>query len=349
MKSSFPELSSWREEKRSAYLYTVISSNEKNATRQQLFSRLAQEAESQAGIWARALQQRGHSTGRYQPDSRTRIVAWLIRRLGPVRIKPILAATKIRGLSVYSSSRVLSAHPKPMSVEEVGARHQGLGNSGGLRAAVFGVNDGLVSILCLVTGVAGAAVSSVTILLTGTAGLLAGAFSMAAGEYLSMRSQREMFEYQIGLERAELAQYPEEETEELALIYLARGVPEDEAKALAQRMTADLELGLDTLAREELGLNPDELGSPWRASVSSFLAFCMGGIIPLLPFLFGVQQKALQASVFLTALALFSVGAALSLFSGRNAWWGGLRMLLIGSAAGAITYLIGSMLGSNLT
>lgn len=349
MKSSLPELSSWREEKRSAYLYTVISSLEKNAARQQLFSRLAQEAEAQAGIWAQVMQQKGHSTGRYQPDFRTCTVAWLIRRLGPVRIKPILAAIKIRGLSVYSSRRMPGSHPKPISVEEVGARHQGLSNSDGLRAAVFGVNDGLVSILCLITGVAGAAVSYATILLTGVAGLLAGAFSMAAGEYVSMRSQREMFEYQIGLERAELAQYPEEETEELALIYMARGLPDHEAKALAQRMTADPDLGLDTLAREELGLNPDELGAPWMAAISSFLAFSVGGAIPLLPFLLGIQQQALQVSIILTSLALFSVGTVLSLFSGRNAWWGGMRMLLIGAAAGAFTYLIGSLMGTSLT
>ena len=348
MKSSLPELNSWREEKRSAYLYTLISSMEKNATRQQLFSRLAQEAEGQAGIWARALQQNGHATGSYRPEFRTCIVAWLIRKLGPVRIKPILAANKIRGLSVYSSRRVLGSHPKPVSVEEVGARHHGLDNGGGLRAAVFGVNDGLVSILCLVTGVSGAAVSYATILVTGVAGLLAGAFSMAAGEYVSMRSQREMFEYQIGLERAELAQYPEEEAEELALIYMARGLPEEEARALAQHMTADLDLGLDTLAREELGLNPDELGSPLRAAISSFVAFSVGGVIPLLPYLLSIQQQGLEASITLTALALFAVGAVLSLFSGRNAWWGGLRMLLIGSAAGALTYLIGSIMGTHL-
>ena len=348
MKSSLSELSSWRDEKRSAYLYTIISSIERDATRQQLFSRLAQEAESQAGIWAKLLQEKGHSTGRYLPEVRTHIVAWLIRKLGPVRIKPILAAIKIRGLSVYSSRRILGSHPKPVSVEEVGARHHGLGRSGGLRAAVFGVNDGLVSILCLVMGVAGAAVSYTTILLAGIAGLLAGAFSMAAGEYISMRSQREMFEYQIGLERAELAQYPEEEAEELALIYIARGFSDEEAEVLAHRMTADLELGLDTLAREELGLNPDELGSPWLAAISSFVAFSVGGAIPLLPYLLGIQQQGLEASFMLTASALFGVGAILSLFSGRNAWWGGLRMLLIGSAAGALTYLIGSIMGTHL-
>jgi VIT1/CCC1 family predicted Fe2+/Mn2+ transporter len=342
------KLESWQEEKRSAYLYTVISLCEKNPTRQQLFSRLAQEAEAQAGIWAQLLQQEGRSIPRYRPDLRTCIVAWLVRRLGVGRNKPVLAAIKIRGLSIYGGQRLPGFHATPTSVEEVGARHQGIGNSGGLRAAVFGVNDGLVSIVCLVMGVAGAAAGHTTILLAGIAGLLAGAFSMAAGEYVSMRSQREMFEYQIGLERVELAQYPEEEAEELALIYAARGMPADEAKALARRMIADPEMGLDVLAREELGLNPDELGSPWVAAISSLLAFGMGGAVPLLPYIFGIQQHALKVSVILTALALFGVGAALSLFTGRNALWGGARMLLIGGSAGAITYYIGSLMGTSL-
>jgi VIT1/CCC1 family predicted Fe2+/Mn2+ transporter len=216
-----------------------------------------------------------------------------------------------------------------------------------LRAAVFGVNDGLVSIACLVMGVAGAASSNSVILLTGVAGLLAGAFSMAAGEYISMRSQREMFEYQIGLERDELAQYPNEEARELALIYVARGMAETDAKAYAQRMIADPKLGLDTLAREELGLNPDELGSPWMAASSSFFAFAVGGLVPLLPYLFAFPH-ALPAAIALTALVLFGVGAVLSLFTGRSAWLGGLRMLMIGGSAGMLTYTIGNFLGANL-
>ena len=342
-------LDNWREEKCSAYLYRVIAETEPAAWRQQLFSQLAQEAENQALIWAQQCMAAGQQApATYLPATRARIVAWLIRRLGANNIKPILAAIKIRGLSVYSNQRMLGHHPIPTSVDEVGASHHGASKSGGLRAAVFGVNDGLVSIICLVMGVTGAASSSSVILLTGIAGLLAGAFSMAAGEYISMRSQREMFEYQIGLERAELAQYPEEEAEELALIYIARGMAQDEAKALAQRMIADPELGLDTLAREELGLNPDELGSPWLAAIASFVAFSAGGLVPLLPYLLAIGQHVLQISIAVTALALFGVGATLSLFTGRRALWGGTRMLLIGGAAGALTYCIGNFLGANL-
>lgn len=342
------ELDSWEEEKRSAYLYRVIAEQEQGTPRQSLFLKLANEADSQAGLWAAEVAKSGGSVPpRYTPDLRAKVVAWLARRLGPRRIKPVLAAIKIRGLSAYSS-RHPGHHPMPTSLDEVGASHRGGGTSGGLRAAVFGVNDGLVSIACLVLGVAGAASDAAIILLTGVAGLLAGAFSMAAGEYLSMRSQREMFEYQIGLERDELAQYPEEEAGELALIYTARGLPEEEARTLAKRMIADPEMGLDTLAREELGLNPDELGSPWAAAGSSFLAFVVGGTIPLLPYVLEVQRQPLLISIALTGLALFSIGAVLSLFTGRGALRGGLRMLAIGSAAGAVTYFIGDTLGARL-
>lgn len=342
------ELESWKEEKRSAYLYRIISDQESGTPRQLLFLELAKEADSQAELWVNELKKAGHSVpAKYTPDLRVKIVAWLVRKMGPRKIKPILAAIKIRGLSVYSS-RHPAGHPMPTSLEEVGASHRGGGASGGLRAAVFGVNDGLVSIACLVMGVAGAASESAIILLTGVAGLLAGAFSMAAGEYVSMRSQREMFEYQIGLERDELAQYPEEEAGELALIYSARGLPEEEAIALAKRMIADPEMGLDTLAREELGLNPDELGSPWVAALSSFFAFVAGGVIPMLPYLLDVHRHPLLISIVLTTLSLFGVGAALSLFTGRGAFLGGLRMLLIGGTAGAVTYLIGDFLGAKI-
>jgi VIT1/CCC1 family predicted Fe2+/Mn2+ transporter len=343
------EFDSWKEEKRSAYLYRILSDHESGTPQQLLFLELAKEADDQAELWARELRKAGHNVPeKYNPDRRVKIVAWLLRRLGPRRIKPILAAIKIRGLSVYSGRRPGGQHLMPTSVDEVGASHRGSGRSGGLRAAVFGVNDGLVSIACLVLGVAGASSEAGLILLTGVAGLLAGAFSMAAGEYISMRSQREMFEYQIGLEREELAQYPDEEAGELALIYQARGMEQEEAMALAKRMIADPEMGLDVLAREELGLNPEELGSPWTAAISSFFAFVTGGTVPLLPYLLGVERDALLIAILITLLALFGIGTVLSLFTGRNAIWGGLRMLAIGSTAGAVTYFIGGLLGTNL-
>ena len=200
---------------------------------------------------------------------------------------------------------------------------------------MFGINDGLVSNASLILGVAGANSDPGVVVLTGVAGLTAGAFAMAAGEFVSVRSQRELFEYQIGLERDELAEYPEAEAQELALIYEAKGLAPGEARRLAKRLVADPEHALDTLAREELGLNPDELGSPWQAAVSSFLSFAVGAGIPLLPFVFAARAHALPIAGLLTALALFAVGATLSLFTGRGALPSGIRMLLLGALAAA--------------
>jgi VIT1/CCC1 family predicted Fe2+/Mn2+ transporter len=168
---------------------------------------------------------------------------------------------------------------------------------------------------------------------------------MAAGEYISVRSQRELFEYQIGEEREELERYPEAEAEELALIYAARGVDIEQARAMTRTLVKDKQRALDTLAREELGLNPDDLGSPWGAAGSSFLCFVIGAIVPLVPFMLGIEQHTLVWTCVLAGLSLFGVGAALALFSGRNAWFGGLRMLLIGALAGAATFGIGKLLG----
>jgi vacuolar iron transporter family protein len=224
----------------------------------------------------------------------------------------------------------------------VGRRHKSYGG-GTLRAGVFGVNDGLVSNTCLVMGVAGAAAEPSVLILTGVAGLLAGAFSMAAGEYISMLSQKEMFEHQIAQERDELERYPKEEAEELALIYAARGLPLAEARDVATKLIANPEQALDTLAREELGLNPDDLGSPSGAALSSFIAFSIGASLPLIPFLLGFGNAGVPMAAAISGAALAVVGAVLSLFSGRSALLGGLRMLLIGSAAAAATYFIGTL------
>ena len=342
------ELESWREEQRSAYLYRLLAQIEAGAPRARLFTELAKEAEEQSGIWAQAAMRKGAAQpGAFRPDVRTRLVAAMTRRLGPRAMRSILAAMKVRGMSVYSGAH--PGHPMPQAGGGPERRHRGLASGGNLRAAVFGVNDGLVSNASLILGVAGAHADPNVILLSGVAGLLAGAFSMAAGEYVSVRSQREMYEYQIGLEKEELAQYPEEEAAELALIYEARGLDAVKAKELADSMIADPDKGLDALAREELGLNPDELGSPWGAATFSFVSFAIGAIIPVLPFLMLRTGGALPASIAATATALFAVGAMLSLFTGRQAWLGGMRMLLIGGAAGAVTYLIGGLLGVGLS
>jgi VIT1/CCC1 family predicted Fe2+/Mn2+ transporter len=334
----------WHEEKRSAYLYRAMAAAEAGTPRAELFRGLAVEAEGQAAIWARQI---AGGVPEYAPDLRARLVAALVRRHGPRPLRSVLVAMKVRGLSVYSHAA--PGHPLPTTLEEVGKRHRAVSGGGNLRAAVVGINDGLVSNASLILGVAGASANSSVILLSGVAGLLAGAFSMAAGEYVSVRSQREMFEHQIGLERDELAQYPEEEAEELALIYAARGLSRADAQKLAKAIITDPAQALDTLAREELGLNPEDLGSPSGVAIFSFLSFAAGALVPLLPFLALGGERALIVSIAFTAVTLFGVGAAISLFTGRSALRDGLRMLLIGAAAGALTYAIGKLLGVSLT
>jgi VIT1/CCC1 family predicted Fe2+/Mn2+ transporter len=186
------------------------------------------------------------------------------------------------------------------------------------------------------------------VVLAGVAGLLAGAFSMAAGEYVSMRSQTELLERQIELERAELEAMPEEEEAEIAAIYRGRGFPADEALSIAKRLMINPDVALETLIREELGLDPEELGSPWGAATGSFVAFALGAFVPLLPFVLLTGSTALLASIALTAAALFGVGAAVSLLTGKSAIYTGLRQLAIGAGAAAITYGVGSLIGVNV-
>jgi vacuolar iron transporter family protein len=339
-------LNSWQEEKQSAWLYRLLGQAESDSGKRRMFEQLATAAESQAGFWQTQITQQGGAEPVFHPSLRARVVALLVKHIQPRLLLPVLAAMKVRGLSAYSSAS--PGHAMPTRVEQVGGRHRGIGSGGNLRAAVFGVNDGLISNTSLIMGVAGATGEPGFILTSGIAGLLAGALSMAAGEYVSMRSQREMYEYQIGLEREEFSEYPDEEAEELALIYNARGMGMEEARSVAHKMLQDPEHALDTLAREELGLNPDDLGSPWGAAIFSFLAFTVGAIIPLAPFLLKLGPQPMLVAAAFAGLALFLVGTMLSLFTGRGALWGGLRMLLIGGASGAATYAIGTLLGVSL-
>lgn len=258
-------------------------------------------------------------------------------------------ARATRGVPAAEAVRS-GAHPEvspgdePESIQR-GERWHRSARSGTLRAMIFGISDGLVSNLALVMGVAGASDEGRFILLAGVAGLLAGASSMAAGEYISMQSQRELFERQIELERAELEAMPEEEERELAAIYAAKGFAPDEAAAIAARLLEDPERALDVLVREELGLDPDELGSPWGAAAGSFAAFAVGAVIPVIPYVIAVGAPAFIASLGLSLAALFLVGAGVSLLTGRSTLYSGVRQLGIGAAAAAATYLVGTLIG----
>lgn len=323
----------WHEEMRSAYLYAVMAEHEQNILHKKLFSDLKEAAEKQARIWEKRMVEHGMQPPfLFKPDLRTRIVAWLIKVIGTRNMQNILSAMKIRGMSVFSYQH--NEH-----------KHITFSSANNLRAAIFGINDGLISNMSLILGMAGGNANQSIIVLAGVAGLLAGACSMGAGEYISVRSQREVYEYQIEIEKQELAEYPEEEAQELNLIYQARGIPTEDASKLAKFMVSNPDTGLNVLAREELGLNPDELVSPIGAMLSSFFAFSVGAVLPLLPFLFSHHVANIYISIGITAVTLFVIGAILSLFTDRNPILLGLRMLAVGTIAGALTFFIGKLLG----
>jgi VIT1/CCC1 family predicted Fe2+/Mn2+ transporter len=262
--------------------------------------------------------------------------------------RPVAAGSGTTTAEADTGAEGIARARDAKSAAEIGDRERWhrSGRSGTLRAVIFGVSDGLVSNLSLVMGVTGAAAGNPSfILLAGVAGLLAGAFSMAAGEYISMQSQRELFEHQISLERAELEAMPEEEEAELAASYRAKGFSPEEAARIAHRIFQDPEAALDLLVREELGLDPDELGSAWGAAFGSFVAFALGAVVPVVPYLVTSGTPALVASLGLSLVALFGVGAAVSLLTGRGVLFSGARQLAIGLGAAAVTYVIGSAIG----
>lgn len=255
----------------------------------------------------------------------------------------------IERLTGRRASRSIDIRPHPGPVSHSEKPFGAGGKSGALRAAIFGVNDGLVSNLSLIMGVTGASASNKVILLAGVAGLLAGAFSMGAGEYVSMRVQRELFERLLHLEAHELATDPEEEHLELRQIYEAKGFPPDLAEQVTTVIMQDPDIALETHAREELGLDPNQLGSPWGAAASSFSTFCVGAAVPLIPFVVGSGTAATTAAIAASGVALFTVGASMSLLTGRAWLLSGVRMLLIGGSAAAITYGVGSLIGVSVT
>ena len=339
-------LAALREERVSVALYRTMEDVESGA-RAELFARLRAASERQAGLWAERLTAAGIPIPGFHLGPRVRLVSWLVRRLGPRRMLPVLAAMKVRGLSIYRSGDDLGASPPrgdalpPLPVE---SWHRANKGGGALRAAVFGVNDGLVSNASLIVGVAGAGSDPHVVVIAGLSGLLAGSLSMATGEYISVKTQRELLEHQLALERHELATMPEEEVDELAVIYEAKGLAPEAARALASHLIADPERGLDTLAREELGLDPQSLASPFTAAFASFASFAGGAIIPLLPFLVSPAPSLLGTLVAMET-GLLVVGGMMSLFTGRALMWSALRMAALGSAAAAATFVIGRLLG----
>jgi VIT1/CCC1 family predicted Fe2+/Mn2+ transporter len=364
-------------ERDAVQLYEGLAAIERDPVRADAFHAIASNERRHAFIWANRLQISGNEVPLMEPPRwRVRAVLAGARIFGTKSVSSMVKALEGDELALYEGLQGLEMQAiaaeerehaaiwkrldmgmpgvEPASEEAAAAAavsvrdeswHRAAGQSGALRAAVFGINDGLVSNLALVMGFAGAATNNEMIVLAGVAGLLAGAFSMAAGEYVSMRSQRELFERQIELEREMLRFRPDQEREELAALYRAKGLSEEEAELVATRLMQDPVHALDTKIREELGLDPDELGSPWGAAIYSFLAFGFGALVPLVPFLLTEGLPAIVAATFLALTALFIVGALVSLLTGRSLLFSGARQVAIGGAAALVTFVVGSIIG----
>ncbi|MSQ12976.1 MAG: rubrerythrin family protein [Dehalococcoidia bacterium] len=341
-----------------AGLFNTLAEAEKDPQRSQLFRDLAQNEIKHAAHWAERIGAPAKDSLQPVVTFRTKVLGWLARRFGLRAVAPFLLQEEVREFDKYHGEGDASTLAREernavrlFSLVDEGPLHHRrerwhrTGGGGSLRAAVLGVNDGLVSNFSLTMGVAAGTQNPQIVLLAGVAALLAGSFSMAAGEYVSMSAQRELYEHQIRLERTELEEMPEEEEEELVLIYRAKGLSELDAQRVAHQLMSDPEMALRTKAFEEMGLSDEALGSPWGATVSSFLAFAIGAVVPLFPYLVGAGGIAFSLSAGLSALALVTVGAALALLSGRSALRSALRMLLVGGAAAAITYGVGRLLG----
>lgn len=352
-----------------ATLYRALADSEKNGNLAEVYRRLAAVEEKHAERWTAALQSGGVDIPTYRSSWRTATLAFLARRFGAEMVAPSVATLEQVDANGYqqepgagdlaqderSHARLLQSITEPLpqglagsEVARLEGRHRA-GSGNALRAAVLGANDGLVSNLSLIMGVAGAELASNTILLTGLAGLLAGACSMALGEWLSVQSSRELYQRQIEIERSEVAANPAEEEEELALIYQAKGLDEERARETAKRIMGDRANAVQTLAREELGIDPDELGgSAWEAALTSFILFAVGAIIPVLPFFFWSGSVAVITSLIFSAGGLFLIGAGITLFTGHPLLYSGTRQVLFGLGAAALTYIIGRIVGVNL-
>lgn len=363
-------LAFWEEERNSAALYAALARIEVDANLAEVYRRLAATEEKHAESWATRLRAGGVTLPVFTPSWRTRTLIWVARRFGVQSVLQTLSSTEDRAAHGYVAGQSIDVMPAQersharllrqisrtttgglagAALAQIEGRHRSAGGNA-LRAAVLGANDGLVSNLSLVMGVAGAELAGQTVLITGLAGLLAGAISMALGEWLSVQSSRELYEKQIRTEAEEIAAAPEEEVEELALIYQARGLAEATARHLAEQIMQNQESALETLAREELGIDPGELGgSAWEAAITSFVLFAIGAIIPVIAFFFFDGMAAIAGSIGLSILGLFAIGAAITLFTGRTVWFSGARQVLFGLAAAAVTFFIGRLLGVSLS
>ncbi len=345
-------------------LYLLLAEAEDDPNLRKVFERLADSEKRHIDLWQGKLREAGATIPTPRPGVQVRVLGWLARRFGTGFVTPIVERMELNAVTMYDDQPEAIAEGLPGSERSHARLFQELGRQPGegvdvarlegrhrsasgnaLRAAVLGANDGLVSNLSLVMGVAGADPGREFVALAGIAGLLAGAISMALGEWISVLSSREAYNRQVEIEREELEMNPEEERAELVLIYQAKGLSEEAARITADRVFQNRETALDTLVREELGMSEENVASPTVAAGTSFLLFAVAALLPAFPWFFADGGLAIGLSLGLGAVGLFALGAAVTLWTGRSALYSGARQLALGLAAAGITYGIGTALG----
>jgi VIT1/CCC1 family predicted Fe2+/Mn2+ transporter len=353
-----------------AALYRALSEAEEQPQMAEVYRRLALSEDKHATGWEKKLEAVKAPIPPRRLSWRATVMIWLAKRFGPQFVLPTITGNEKADSRAYDGQPEVEAgefaideksHARMLAIASSGssglsggsvAQLEGRHRAGGgnaLRAAVLGANDGLVSILSLTMGVAGATSSNSAVLVAGLAGVLAGAGSMALGEWLSVQSSRELYQHQIKIEAEEIAANPAEEQEELALIYQSKGLPEDRAREMAAHMMADRDSILDTLSREELGIDPKELGgSAYVAAATSFFLFAVGAFFPIFPYFFWGGSAAIYISLAVSAVGLFLIGAAITLMTGRGVLFTGARQVLVGIAAAALTFGIGKLIGTSV-
>lgn len=356
-------------EQEGVYLYSKLAEAESDAHLAELYKRLASIEQRHADLWKDRLSSASEIPPTYTPNWRIRTLLWLARRLGTGAVLSTISSMENNAVADYDTqpeavqaglpadersharlfSYLLSSAKGGIAgplLAQFEGRHRSAGGNE-LRAAVLGASDGLTSNLSLVMGVAGATLTGHAVLIAGFAGLLAGAFSMSIGEWVSVQSARELNQHQLAIESQELQDAPEEEQEELALIYQSKGLDEKTARELATNLMQQSNAALDTLAREELGIDPKDLGgSAWGAAITSFFLFAIGAIIPVFPFIFTNGFAAVIISLILSVFGLFGIGAGVSLTAGSPLWKSGGRQILLGLLAAGITFGLGKLIGS---
>ncbi len=355
------------DERDGAALYEGLAKYEKDRERARSFLEIAEAERRHAEIWRKKLEKEGVPLPTDRPSSRVRALVWLARRLGTAAVVPMVLEAEAGDAEKYDAQggeataiadeerahrRTVAAmgRGQPTDARELIASrerwHRSSSAAGSIRAAIFGMNDGLLSNLSLILGVAGAGVEPRTVVVTGFAGLLAGAFSMAAGEYTSVASQRDLLARQVAMEKREIDEAPEEEAAELALIFKQKGLSTEQASRTAAELLKNPEHAADSLVREELGLDPSELGDPRGAALSSFAMFSIGAFLPLVPVLATSGNLAVVLAAAVAFAVLATVGGLVGFLSGTSLWKGALRTAGLGAIAAGVTYGVGRIFGA---